>query len=447
MPSPPPIHPSHPLIAISPHLSLHPIHSPPAAPQSPPYHHHALLIAIPETPSHIGTLLNLIKKEPLLKMPHELRHLKRLQRVGKEVWLLMAVIVVRGHPANTGSPITGQEAQHAILPQSHTDGLLHRVVHLPTTTTSDGILHVAQHHHNTTQEGNQNHGDLVSPFTTQGERQSVTHRVESPALIVPQPLTDLFAKHSISIAKYLEYPHRMPDSSIELPFYRKSYQWHEMQTSYLKAREKIDADQLTRDKDKKVVQKWLSYVRETMTEANKPPAATNDHKITTYNNRSARAFCIVVNSKTGEKISEAYDAMPHFTEGLYYTSTEIEILNCCNKSSHVHQHHTTSSPHQSSGHPHPLDHSCMLCISDIATMQLSKSHLTEDEYLCNGYDFYCSHEPCVMCAMALVHARVNRVFFFKAHPKGGLIPYQIHENKSLNHHYKCYQVVEKAEMT
>uniref|UniRef100_A0A803MZT7 CMP/dCMP-type deaminase domain-containing protein n=1 Tax=Chenopodium quinoa TaxID=63459 RepID=A0A803MZT7_CHEQI len=71
---------------------------------------------------------------------------------------------------------------------------------------------------------------------------------------------------------------------------------------------------------------------------------------------------------------------------------------------------------------------------------LSKS---ERPYLCTGYDIYLAWEPCAMCAMALVHQRIRRIFYAFPNPNAGALGtvYRLQGEKSLNHHYAVFRVI------
>nr|XP_019703566.1 tRNA-specific adenosine deaminase TAD3 isoform X2 [Elaeis guineensis] len=69
-------------------------------------------------------------------------------------------------------------------------------------------------------------------------------------------------------------------------------------------------------------------------------------------------------------------------------------------------------------------------------------------YLCTGFDIYLLWEPCTMCAMALVHQRIRRIFYTFPNPSAGALGsvYRLQGEKSLNHHYSVFRILipEKA---
>lgn len=73
-------------------------------------------------------------------------------------------------------------------------------------------------------------------------------------------------------------------------------------------------------------------------------------------------------------------------------------------------------------------------------------HADSLPYVCTGYDLYVTREPCAMCAMALVHSRVQRVFYGAPSPDGALgTRFRIHARPDLNHRFQVFRGVLEAQ--
>lgn len=61
-------------------------------------------------------------------------------------------------------------------------------------------------------------------------------------------------------------------------------------------------------------------------------------------------------------------------------------------------------------------------------------------YLCTGYYIYMLKEPCVMCSMALVHARAKRIFYTFPNEHFGALSSKVKLQAipSLNHHFEVF---------
>jgi tRNA(Arg) A34 adenosine deaminase TadA len=96
---------------------------------------------------------------------------------------------------------------------------------------------------------------------------------------------------------------------------------------------------------------------------------------------------------------------------------------------------------------HPLHHSIMNLLASLPALPQPPKPVVEDEeqYYAHEYDVYTTHEPCTMCAMALVHSRIRRLCFWSGMKSGardlGWMTGGEGE-EGLNHRYLVFEGVE-----
>lgn len=96
---------------------------------------------------------------------------------------------------------------------------------------------------------------------------------------------------------------------------------------------------------------------------------------------------------------------------------------------------------------HPLRHAVLNCIARVARLRtvppFSELQPTRNgaDYLLTSLTLFITHEPCVMCSMALLHSRVKEVYFIYPRKRSGGLEgsYGVHSRRDLNHRFDAWQ--------
>jgi len=89
------------------------------------------------------------------------------------------------------------------------------------------------------------------------------------------------------------------------------------------------------------------------------------------------------------------------------------------------------------GRNQPISQHDSTAHAEIQALRAACTHV--ENYRLPGATLYVTLEPCIMCAGAIVHARIERVVYAAKEPKTGAVGscFDIFNTQQLNHHVHC----------
>mmetsp|Transcript_921 Transcript_921/g.1428 ORF Transcript_921/g.1428 Transcript_921/m.1428 type:complete len:243 (-) Transcript_921:265-993(-) len=120
-----------------------------------------------------------------------------------------------------------------------------------------------------------------------------------------------------------------------------------------------------------------------------------------------------------------YEHSPNELDHIYSNLSSLKKNEC------MLYLHTTGKSWRAKPGNGVLEHSTLKAIE--------KFPVEGDQYYCNGLWAMFMKEPCVMCGMALVHSRVERLYFVEKNPQGAFTYWKLHK-QPLNYMYRLFQV-------
>jgi len=98
-----------------------------------------------------------------------------------------------------------------------------------------------------------------------------------------------------------------------------------------------------------------------------------------------------------------------------------------------------------SGFNQPISSNDPTAHAEIVAMRRAAEHMRN--YRLSGLTLYCTMEPCIMCAGALVHARIQMLIYGAADPRAGAVNsiYNILGDSRLNHQVEVVSGVREQE--